>query len=428
MARCRKSFSLVTCFFGLTLLAACAVDKPPLAQLSATVATLPDVARMPAENTADPSRGARPALTAAKHELRDWIEAELVRGSYRDDIDAGAFAAGINAKLKAAKIPAGLRAWSDNGVLIVVTSFDIVCGTDDSIYGWSWDGKAWRRVIEHEITDYTPEHYNPESVDGLENVHFAPAGEQRDGKSYVLVTAVNTWCTSGWQDRRFQLYAVDKRAIAAKLLVDDRAPAFTLEGNRNATLSSDRMAIEYTGGDVYERRKQPFREAVLLFSLEDGKATRIPWGAIDAEDFTEKWLAAPWAESAAVSASGDALRTWHDRLHDEFGHETKGFDWTTFAKPVRCADSDLFQFAILHGQLKPDGDLDGPLAQTICRPIAGEPRSCEVVQAPHLLDRLKGEFSQPALAYFVSRQIEAYRYQMVDVRKTPRPGCPAMGE
>lgn len=381
-------------------------------------------------NSDEPARGARPALTAAKHQLRDWIEIELTGGSYRDDIQASTFAGLVNSKLKAAKVPAGVQAWSDKGVLIVVTSFGIICGTDDSIYGWSWDGKAWRRVIEHEITDYTKDHYNPETVDGPENVRFAPAGPQDDGKSYVLVTALNTWCTSGWQDRRFQLYEIDKPNAAAKLLVDDSAPAFTNEGNRTASLTSDYMAIEYTGGEnAGDPRKELFADHVMLFTLKNGGATRVPWAAFDAEDFTKQWLAASWTESRALSAQGGELTAWHDRLHNEFAKKTEASVWTSFSDPVRCRDSDLFQYGMLYGSLKADGDLDGQLDKMVWEHMPGEPANTRTqVRAPHILERLKGEYSQPMTAYFIAKRVSPYRYRMVEVRKTPRPGCPTMGD
>ncbi len=431
MARYRKSLFLLICFSSLLMvLAACSADQPPLAQLSATVATLPNPAGKDFTDSDEPARGARPALTTAKHQLRDWIDAELTGSTYRDDIRASAFADALNSKLKAAKVPVGVRAWSDKGVLIVVTSFGIICGTDDSIYGWSWDGRAWRRVIEHEITDYTPDHYNPETVDDLENVHFAPAGTASDGKSYVLATAVNTWCTSGWQDRRFQLYAVDKSAAAAKLLVDDRAPAFTNEGNRKASLTSDYMAIEYTGGEsAGDPRKELFADHVVLFTLKHGGATRISWAAFDAEDFTKRWLAASWSESSAFSASGGGLEAWHDRLRDKLAKKAKDSAWTSFNDPVRCGDSDLFQYGMLYGTLKADGDLDGQLDKMVWEHMPGEPANTRTqVRALHILERLKGEYSQPMTAYFIAKRVSPYRYEMTEVRKTPRPGCPAMGE
>ena len=203
---------------------ACRADQPsPLEQLSATLASLPDVSEQTASGLPDdPSRGARPALTTAKHQLRDWVEAELTGGPYAQapGIDADEFAARINGELKAAGVSVRpVQMWSHDGVLIAVTSFPIVCGSDDSIYGWNWDGTAWRRVIEHEITDYTPDRYKPEAIYGPESVRFAAADPEAGATLHVLVTALNTWCTSGWQDRRFQLYDLDRQTGNAALLV-----------------------------------------------------------------------------------------------------------------------------------------------------------------------------------------------------------------
>ena len=53
-------------------------NQPPsrLAQLSTTLASLPVIN----DQDTEPSRGARPALTTAKHQLRDIIEAALSDG------------------------------------------------------------------------------------------------------------------------------------------------------------------------------------------------------------------------------------------------------------------------------------------------------------------------------------------------------------
>jgi hypothetical protein len=426
--------SIIACLASLCALAltACSVSRPPppLAQLSATLASLPDVSGQDGVGS-DPSRGARPALTTAKHQLRDWIEAELTSGEYRNsaDIKANAFAATINGKLKAAGIGTGpVQVWSDSGVLVVVTSFSIVCGTDDSLSGWSWDGKSWRRAIEHEITDYTPDHYRPESVDELEKVHFARVNPDSGTKLYILATAINTWCTSGWQDRRFQLYDLDKVSGDAKLLIDDEVPAFALEGDRNASLSSDRMVIEFTGSEM-EPRKMPFGKRARVYALDDGKATPIPWAAADAEDFTEQWMATPWTRSSTVSAPDNrALEEWYHRLHG-LSLRADNAEWTSFADAVRCGDhSDIWEYAIVFGTPRPATDLIVAGPSTICRHTPGEPPgSCTYVPAPGQLERAKVDFTHPSTAYFIVREIAPNQFSMADVRATPLAECPKMG-
>ena len=424
--------SFILCLTTLCMLAltACSQSRTPLAQLSATMASLPDLSGEDGIRPI-PSRGAGPALTTAKHQLRDWIETELTSGDYREspDIKADAFAAKINSDLKAAGIRTRpVQMWGATGVLVVVTSFDIVCGTDDSIYGWSWDGKAWRRAIEHEITDYTPDHYQPESFDGLEKVRFARVNAGSDARLYVLATAVNTWCSSGWLGRRFQLYDLDRTTAQAKLLIDSDVPANVLEGDRNASLSSNRMVIEFTGGD-FEPRKMPFGKRASVFALDDGKVTPVPWAAADAEDFTEQWLSSPWPQSATVSAPGNpSLEKWHGRLHDLAGKPKTG-TWSSFADAVRCrSDPDLWQYGIIFGTLKPHADLVATSNATKCRHVPGQPPdSCTMVTAPRLLDRLKEDFVHSSVVYFIVREISPNMFSMRNIREVPGPSCPVMG-
>jgi hypothetical protein len=426
-------FSRVLCGFALCvlMLTACSAGHPlPLAQLSATLALLPDVSNQDGVGS-DPARGARPALTTAKHQLRDWIEAELTGGVYSNspNIDPDAFAALVNDKIKAVGIHTRpVQMWSNGGVLIAVTSFNIVCGSDDSIYGWNWDGKAWRPVIEHEITDYAPDRYKPEAIYGPENVRVAPTDPSGGAKLHILVTALNTWCTSGWQGRRFQLYDLDRQVGSATLLVDGEVPAFTDEGDRNASLTTDRMVIEYTGQDE-EPRKIPFAKRVAVYALANGKAMPVPWAAADAEDFTEQWMAAPWADSSAVSGPGNrALEQWHHRLHGLSPGPTGG-EWTSFADAVRCGEhSDIWEYAIVFGKPRPSTDLVAAGPSTICRHMPGEPPgSCTDMQARGQLDRAKVDFIHPSTAYFIIREIAPNQFSMTDIRATPRPGCPKMG-
>jgi hypothetical protein len=426
---------IVRMLCGLALcvpvLSACSANHPPLlAQLSATLASLPDVSDADLTHGPDPSRGARPALTTAKHQLRDWIEAELTGSAYGSspNIDADAFAAVVNGKLKAAGIHTRpVQMWSNGGVLIAVTSFAIVCGSDDSIYGWNWDGKAWRRVITHEITDYAPDRYKPEAIYGPENVRFALA-DLNGAKLHILVTALNTWCTSGWLGRRFQLYDLDRTAAEAKLLIDGDVSAFVLEGDQKASLTSDRMVIEYTGDDG-DPRKTPFGIRARVYALAGGKVRLVPWAAADAEDFTERWMFAPWAQSSTVSAPGNrALEQWHHRLHD-LSLGPAGDEWTSFADAVRCGDhSDIWEYAIVFGTPRPSSDLVAAGPSTSCRHMQGEPPgSCTYLPAPGQLERAKADFIRPSTAYFIVREIAPNQFSMTDIRPTPRADCPAMG-
>ena len=381
---------------GLLILAGCAVAPSPLAELSQTLASLPDVKGQDGVGS-DPSRGARPALTTAKHQLRDFLDTALSGADARtSDIDADAFAARLNDQLRTAGVPP-MQMWRQGGALIAVTSFPIICGSDDSIYGWNWNGQAWQRVIEHEATDYTPGRYQPEAIDGADSLRFAVAGPDSDAGLHILVTGLNTGCTSGWQDRRFQLYDLDRHSGSAALLVDGEVPAFTNEGDRNASLTADRMVIEYTGAD-FDPRKMPFGTRASVYALADDKATPVAWAAADAEDFTEQWIAAPWSGSATVSATTNrSLEGWHHRLHAAT-MDSKTLGWTSIGDAVRChGDGRTSQYAITFGRLRPD-------------------------TAP-----ADADFIDPSTAYFTVRETAPNTFVMANIAGTPNQDCPAVG-
>src|SRR5579872_7619087 len=132
--------------------------------------------------------GAVPALTDAKHRLRDWIEARLVSQPQR--IDAHGFGEAIHKDVNAAALmcdDCGLntlgymddvRVRLINGLLVVVTAMGTSCGYDESIYGYAWASGAWKRVWEYERTTYTPREYLPQMIEDVQVTAPGAAGRR----------------------------------------------------------------------------------------------------------------------------------------------------------------------------------------------------------------------------------------------------------
>jgi hypothetical protein len=142
------------------------------AQLNALKATLASLQSKDPKEAIE-TLGARPELTIAKHQLRDWIESQLPALTDRQPEQLTALANHINEALKAA----GASEQSDDqnllgsvgdvvvsnepGLLIVRTAVGILCQYDESAYGYKLLNGRWQRIWESEQNDYSSKKYNP---------------------------------------------------------------------------------------------------------------------------------------------------------------------------------------------------------------------------------------------------------------------------
>jgi hypothetical protein len=355
----------------------------------------------------DPSRGARPELTIAKHALRDWIEAFLPRTDPgAETVTAADIAARLNKELSDAGISGirELRIWRRDTTIIAITSFEIQCGFDDSVYGWTETQSGWKRVFSYERNDYNPEKYIPVAFDDDYNiVSFA---DSNDGGFYVLTAGVSTWCTSGWHARHFQLHHVDWREERAELLLDDHVYAFVAEGERGVTLGRDILEILYTTNSS-DPRKAPFGGGLKMYRLDGKRVWPIPMVAADPEAFTETWLTAPWADAATRTAPKrrQALAGWHARFHPYLDIDLPEHrQWSSFADAKACYDApNIWQY----------------------KAIFGKTRKGVSIWRENYDDRLPEAFDRADTVYFIIREVTPHLFIMDDIRRTPRPHCPA---
>lgn len=140
---------------GLLLLFLATIARaqdPQLEPLRATLAVIrahADEARV--------NRGARPELTIAKHQLRDWIESRLASLEQQGDEQKAAIE--INAELGRIGEPnpppidgifdnlvgklGPVRLARESAVLLLTTGIGILCGYDESAYAYEWRDGVW---------------------------------------------------------------------------------------------------------------------------------------------------------------------------------------------------------------------------------------------------------------------------------------------
>ena len=295
----------------------CAVVRAEDPHLSALKATLVPLRSQDGERRQ--TRGATPALTRAKHQLRDWIETRLSKLPETGDTDVffqeihgGLRDAGLfcdACPLSALGYVDETRLRREREFLLVQTSVGIWCGYDDSAYVYAW-ANGWRRVWSAEQNIYTKTRYQPQTIHG---VHISSS--DHSGHRLLLTLGSRPGCSAAFEPIYYRIFSLGPGGTSQLLLerselanVGDFPP---LKGR----LEPDDALIEFTaGGTGYGLSHVADRH----YEVQGSRARQTDPIAPNPRDFVEEWLAAPWRESATRSQS-PTLREWHARLHRDDG-------------------------------------------------------------------------------------------------------------
>lgn len=302
------------------------------------------------------TRGATPALTRIKHQLRDWVEARLQAFPRNGDEDV------FNRDLQDALAQAHLlcpdgcvftalgyvappRIRHQGAILILETSVGIACGYDDSAYAYEWSdaekpGRSWRRFFETEQNDYSATGYLPQTIYAVQI-----SATDGTGARLALTLGSRPACSGAFLPVYYRLWRLgekDARRAGPRKLLDASETAYMgAYPPVHASLSSSDLRIYFTaGGTGYGEG----HEAERHFTVSSKTAQQVEPIAPTPRDFVEEWLSAPWIQSARYSESA-ALEGWYKKLHREDGLG----DFPD--PPMQCAGpANLWQIAIrLHG-------------------------------------------------------------------------------
>ena len=287
-----------------------------------------------------PTFGAAPPMTAAKHQLRDWIERQLEAAD--EHVDARTIGDTVHAALGRAGLLCAdflnecdtnqlgyvdeVRVRRQGDALTVVTSMGVKCGWDESAYVYTWQGR-WRRAWQDEQTAYTERDYHPQLI------HDVQVSSDGNGGRLVVTFGSQAMCSGAFKDVYARAWQLGTEGRAAPIL-NWKAQAADAYPPIQGRSRADGVLFQYTAGG---RLSGDVHAAVRQFAISPGKAVQVDPIAPLPRDFVLEWLAAPWAESRARSASS-ALEAAHAALHKDDGVGD-------FPSPtLRCASGeDLWQ-------------------------------------------------------------------------------------
>jgi hypothetical protein len=325
---------------ALSLLLVLLVQAPPVALLVGVRTTLRQLRDQFDEHKA--TAGATPALTTAKHQLRDWIESQL--SGLGENADPRALAQTLQTALEGADLLCNdfggeclsnllgyvdeVRVTRVNGFLVVVTAMGIYCGYDESAYVYGWQERQWRRVWENEQTIYTEKEYLPQTIHDLQISAPVEGGGRR-----LMTLGSQSACGASFRNiyARVWRLAADGRSEPVLNWVEGANDGYPpLLGRLGAASASFTFSVGgFLSGDVHT--------AVRHFTFERGPATQVDPIAGRPRDFVLQWLGSPWEQIRARSES-PSLEKLHAQLYNKDG-------LGDFADPtLRCTSGpDLWQ-------------------------------------------------------------------------------------
>ena len=322
----------------LVVLLAIAFQTPPAAPLVTLRATLRQLGAELDQHRG--TYGATPALTGAKHQLRDWIESRLA--GLAPGVDTRTFAASVHDELRRAGLLCDdcdsnvlgyvddVRLTRAGDFLVVITAMGVSCGYDESAYVYARDGGRWRRIWDHEQNTDTPPQYLPQNIHDVQ-ISAPDAG----GNRLLLELGSQTICGGAFKNvyaRAWQLGAntPSPRVLDFTAYADDGYPPIL------GRVLPDDVLFEYTADGLAAGEPHT---AVRHFRIAGGRATQVDPIAGRPHDFVLEWLDAPWEEARERSESA-SLEAAHATIRraDHVGD---------FPEPtLRCATgADLWQVA-----------------------------------------------------------------------------------
>ncbi len=325
-------------------------DDPQLAEIRTMLQQVRAEAAQHSE-----TRGASPEFTTVKHQLRDWIEAQLARlTSDSDELEKTELVTKINDALKEAHLlcatepecstneQTSLGFLGDikidlrqmDSFLVLQTAIGVECGYDESAYVYAWRNGKWKWIWQSEQNHYTKDEY---AVQTLHDVLLSPA--PNGAAPLILTLGSAPWCTSNWRNVYYRLWRTYAEDYPPKLLLNGDEIAFLGNHDIQGSVGREDALIEFAVAS-----KDPgvlSRPVVRHYAVHGNNVERIGPVALSPRDFSEEWVASPWEQSKLWSQTSSiaALQPEHDVV-------LSGVDNGEFAATSHCTDSaDLWQVA-----------------------------------------------------------------------------------
>jgi hypothetical protein len=249
-------------------------------------------------------------------------------------------------------------------LLAIVTTLDVPCGSDSSLYVYELRGASWQLVLIDEASDYDT------VADAQGSFQYAVSPPDKDGGWFVVAADVNPWCSSNWQSLRYKVMRVGQTPDHPQILFSERQSVFL--GNDETF----KLRVGRKGFQISQIADQSLDSGILTrvhiqkYEVAGNRVSRVPPLGLVPQDFLDEWVQLPWEEAThwVSSKNQDVLQVRHSLLGLEdrkFGTE---FDYVQSCPAAGNLPS--WQIGLLleaWGDSEPPPDLPGELFFTIVR-------------------------------------------------------------
>jgi hypothetical protein len=269
---------------------------------------------------------ARPLLTQVKHQLRDFIQETINEPALAGSAPADLTTALVDG-LTRAGVEVGGNHWSSYGyvqsieieqlkdhpdLLVAITTFNIACGYDSSLYVFERRPAGWSLILVLEANDY-------EEVKGAQgSLGYALSPPDASGDWFLVAADITPWCTSMWHGLRYKVLRPAVSAYEPKVLFQDH-DAIWLGDETTFELTSDASSFTLTFKSWFALDPRIHsRDYTRSFQVAGDHVTRLPPLGLRPQDFVDEWVHRPWQEAApwVVNSNLETLRDWHSKLQE----------------------------------------------------------------------------------------------------------------
>jgi hypothetical protein len=198
-------------------------------------------------------------------------------------------------------------------LIAVVTTLEIGCGDDSSLYLFERRKSGWELVLARESLGYE------EVRDAQGHFDFGVSLPDKHGNWFVVATSITPWCTSNWRSLRYHVLKPGESAYT---------PTVMFSATEGIYIGTDEPLRLYVKQDSFSV------DHIDRFDLDDGlhnrvhvrrfvvkgdSVTRVAPLALAPHDFLDEWKRLPWEEASRwISGSrGTVIRDTHEALRAE---------------------------------------------------------------------------------------------------------------
>jgi len=185
-------------------------------------------------------------------------------------------------------------------LVAAVTTLEIGCGTDSSLYLFERRKAGWDLILAVESNGYVE----------VRNAHgsfeFGVSPPDQNGNWFVVATSITPWCTSNWRSLRYQVLRPGSSAYEPRIQFDASEGIYVgVDEPLHLRVSRNDFSVDHADWFDLDNGLHN-RMHLRRFTVKGDKVTRVPPLALAPHDFLDEWTQLAWADAARWVSPGRA--------------------------------------------------------------------------------------------------------------------------